>query len=543
VLGGSAYSVELALLSMVCGEPRDERQWLYAFRLCHRHFEIEIECITKSKMEMKKLTISFLSTLLFVVNINIAYSQSVFDLKGQRVILAPPVLTQKYNSETGVWDYRVGEKESVYTLDALQKMDFKDNYLYPDLISGDTVIITDVKHINQDKKKKEAVLLLMNHKGNDVVYHIPLHFSTTDYRAFRAYLSNEYYIRSWSGEVNWGVKEATIDDVDVVYYNVDSLRMMEHYLKEKDLWVVLKKNTKDEDILTSSKYYPYKFLRFEIKEHKYNSRIARRELQPKTLHAIFQASDGDIREYELAHRKELPGIIYTSEKEETISGIPNMFISEDEMRKRCENMAINKMNLIDSIMQEFKDKEVYLDDQLIPDRANRLSYSITDHEMKYGSWGDGYFTFQQVKVLPIINNRPHHALYAILLDSNSKEYALAISNSFFNYVLDGDLHKNKVQKQLKQDKEKRAAEELQRRKEYQEYERSLISKYGASNAKLIMQGKIQLGFTREMVRAAWGRPYDISTITNALGTVEMWMYGIGDSYVYFQNGKVIQIIE
>lgn len=61
MLGGSAYSVELALLSMVCGEPRDERRWLYAFRLCRCHFEIETECITKSKMEMKR----FITPVLF----------------------------------------------------------------------------------------------------------------------------------------------------------------------------------------------------------------------------------------------------------------------------------------------------------------------------------------------------------------------------------------------------------------------------------------------------------------------------------------------
>lgn len=69
MLGGSAYSVEPALLSMVCGEPRDERQWLYAFRLCHRHFEIEIECITKSKMKMKRFItpILFAFTLMFCI--------------------------------------------------------------------------------------------------------------------------------------------------------------------------------------------------------------------------------------------------------------------------------------------------------------------------------------------------------------------------------------------------------------------------------------------------------------------------------------------
>ena len=69
MLGGSAYSVEPALLSMVCGEPRDERQWLYAFRLCHRHFEIEIECITKSKMYMAIFILFLIIAAIVVISL------------------------------------------------------------------------------------------------------------------------------------------------------------------------------------------------------------------------------------------------------------------------------------------------------------------------------------------------------------------------------------------------------------------------------------------------------------------------------------------
>jgi hypothetical protein len=69
VLGGSAYSVELALLSMVCGEPRDERRWLYAFRLCRCHFEIETEYITKSKMYMAIFLLFLLIAAIVVISL------------------------------------------------------------------------------------------------------------------------------------------------------------------------------------------------------------------------------------------------------------------------------------------------------------------------------------------------------------------------------------------------------------------------------------------------------------------------------------------
>lgn len=514
-------------------------------------FEFEIECIIKIQNRMERLVtfyssalnsigiailgaIHFFFILLFLIlSANNVYAQSVFDLKGQRVIFAPPAYSLLDNSTI---------QESIYTSDVLYKMEFDDKYLYGEVVSGDTVTITDVRHINQGKKKKEALLIYMNHKGNNVVYYIPFYFKSDNKQSFRAYLYGDTPPRKFGGEINWNIRTATIDNVDVVYYNVDSINAMENYLRGKDFWPVLRKNTKEEWI--QQKDCPYKFLKFELKESKDNS-FYNREFTTKTLHAVFLEADGDIREYELMHRKELPGLNYLSSKEQTIGDIHDSFVSIEEMKERCEKVTVNKRIFTDSIIQTFKDKEVFLEDKLIPDKINRLSYNITDREMKYGRWGtgDGYFVFRGIKVLPILNNKPYHALYAVISDSNDKEYALAISTSFFDYVLDGDLHRHKVQLKIKEEEKRRLIERKRKLNKQKEYKQILINKYGENNADFIMQGRIQMGFTKEMVRAAWGRPYDISTITNALGTVEMWMYGIGDSYVYFQNGKVTQIIE
>lgn len=53
---------------------------------------------------------------------------------------------------------------------------------------------------------------------------------------------------------------------------------------------------------------------------------------------------------------------------------------------------------------------------------------------------------------------------------------------------------------------------------------------------VIGSGKINIGMTKEQVRAAWGRPYKVNQTINANGTSEQWvMRESGGSYVYFEG--------
>lgn len=68
----------------------------------------------------------------------------------------------------------------------------------------------------------------------------------------------------------------------------------------------------------------------------------------------------------------------------------------------------------------------------------------------------------------------------------------------------------------------------------------LTRKYGASNANLILQGKIRIGMTQEMCIDAWGNPSDVNKTSGSFGVHEQWVYGVG-SYVYFENGIITTI--
>jgi hypothetical protein len=68
----------------------------------------------------------------------------------------------------------------------------------------------------------------------------------------------------------------------------------------------------------------------------------------------------------------------------------------------------------------------------------------------------------------------------------------------------------------------------------------LTRKYGASNAEIILQGKIRIGMTKNMCRDSWGEPDDINKTITSYGTNEQWVYGY--SYVYFdENGQITAI--
>ena len=57
---------------------------------------------------------------------------------------------------------------------------------------------------------------------------------------------------------------------------------------------------------------------------------------------------------------------------------------------------------------------------------------------------------------------------------------------------------------------------------------------------MILEGQVQIGFTKEMCIEAWGKPYDINRIITINGIFEQWVYGVG-TYLYFDNNILTAI--
>ncbi|MBO2523251.1 MAG: hypothetical protein CW336_05245 [Bacteroidetes bacterium] len=72
--------------------------------------------------------------------------------------------------------------------------------------------------------------------------------------------------------------------------------------------------------------------------------------------------------------------------------------------------------------------------------------------------------------------------------------------------------------------------------------KQIIAKYGQHNGQLILNKKVELGFTKEMCIESWGKPYDINTTRGLWGVSEQWCYSDG-RYLYFENEILTSVQE
>lgn len=71
-------------------------------------------------------------------------------------------------------------------------------------------------------------------------------------------------------------------------------------------------------------------------------------------------------------------------------------------------------------------------------------------------------------------------------------------------------------------------------------EAELAALYGAEYASLIVAKRVQIGMTKDMCKAAWGKPYHVYLTTTANGVQEQWQYSM-TAYLYFENGMLTVI--
>lgn len=88
--------------------------------------------------------------------------------------------------------------------------------------------------------------------------------------------------------------------------------------------------------------------------------------------------------------------------------------------------------------------------------------------------------------------------------------------------------------------EKQAEIKLNEEKEKKRHELDIKKKYGSYYGKLILQNKVSIGMSKEMVKESWGIPEDINRTITENCTYEQWDYGNGN-YLYFENGKLTAI--
>lgn len=107
------------------------------------------------------------------------------------------------------------------------------------------------------------------------------------------------------------------------------------------------------------------------------------------------------------------------------------------------------------------------------------------------------------------------------------------------------LEKDKLAKEARQaklEKQRLADEQAEKDRIIQKQKRKelLYKKYGQTNGKLISEGKVKIGMTKEMCIDAWGKPKSVNKSSGAWGVHEQWVYGL-KTYLYFEGNKLTSI--
>ena len=101
----------------------------------------------------------------------------------------------------------------------------------------------------------------------------------------------------------------------------------------------------------------------------------------------------------------------------------------------------------------------------------------------------------------------------------------------------------KKKKEADQAKAEEAQAKAQERKEREQQRiQALVDKYGQSNVNLARQGKVKIGWNKELCKEAWGEPRSVNKTTTAYGVHEQWVYSTS-RYLYFDNGVLTAIQE
>ena len=447
---------------------------------------------------MHKLIISIIFSYACLIS---AYSQNIFDLKGKSIIIPKTEEFKAYEK-----DYSAG----VYTDEVLDEYKFEEDFIYHPNILGERIDVQDVIRINSGKKK-EAILVIAKHNESRIVLYFPKQYKQTDKEllAERFYKTKESSI--WVNKTT-----ACLDSIFVYHYDaafLDSINCK--YLNQKIYYVG------KESCLAYTKYglqkiqyqFPYKFKGVSFEEE-------------RRLHSVLGFLKVPCIKLELGNKEYRITIKMDSNDEEfesydlTFQEFLEYFEPEEEFINNSKKQY--DLQIINNLKLKFEGKEIYL--------------KPNNHYIH-----KGYYLFKEIAPSYSNDDGIYYKYFAQLEDMSSHDiYEYPITNDLEEYVIFAEEQRKVEEEEARIQAQKEAEFQAMLEKEEREHKASLIRKYGKKNALLILDNKVQIGFTKQMCIEAWGEPYDINRTITSWGVHEQWVYGI-DSYLYFEDNILTAI--
>lgn len=448
---------------------------------------------------MHKLIISIIFSYVFLFS---AYSQNIFDLKGKSIIIPKTEEFKAYEKE-----YSSG----VYTDKVLDEYKFVEDFIYHPNILGERIDVQDVIRINSGKKK-EAILVIAKHNGSRIVLYFPKQYKQTDKEllAERFYKTKESSI--WVNKTT-----ACLDSIFVYHYDAAYLDSINSKYLNQEIFYVGKEGS-----LAYTKYgwkkiryqFPYKFKGISFEEERRCYSGSRYLKVPCILLELGN------QEYRITIKMDSNNERF-ERYDLTFQEFLDYFEPEEEFLNNSKNQY--DLQIINNLKLKLEGKEIYL--------------KPNNHHIH-----EGYYLFKEIAPSYSNDDGIYYKYFAQLEDLRSHDiYEYPIESDLEEYVIFAEEQRKVEEEEARIQAQKEAEFQAMLEKEEREHKTSLIKKYGKKNALLILDNKVQIGFTKQMCIEAWGEPYDINRTITSWGVHEQWVYGL-DCYLYFE-GNILTAIQ
>lgn len=227
------------------------------------------------------------------------------------------------------------------------------------------------------------------------------------------------------------------------------------------------------------------------------------------------------------------------------------FTKQKEMFEGKTFVALIKGNQWQNNMPNFKDlttnKEIKLENgskwkcevtlmqrNKVEPEDNKPNYLIPE------GW-EIYYVFKNDKnqTVAIDNQWTDSIVPHVGISGNGGDYTFMIEKVFIERENEKKLRQAELL--AKQKREEQIIKERQKL-DKEKHLKNCIDKFGSHFGNLIAQGKVTLGMTKKMCKAAWGEPFDKFKTTTSSYVSESWYYSWKRS-LHFENGTLTRIEE
>lgn len=477
---------------------------------------------------MKKIV-----SLLILVNVFITAecidfgNKYFFDIQG---LIGKRIIIPTYNGGDNVLRFAY----NLSTLDS-KKFTYKNYYSSP--ILGEPIKILDYKILDEGKKK-EALCIVVEHNNEKCVLRFPTNPKEEEYEDCKVH-DLFYYVGPGTSN--------SYKDIDLNYILADDMEQYLNSHKDSICYIMAS------DAKVKGKKHIFKNFSFLKTDKEIYSFDQRKQVVMLFggyggNNILFKKKNGHYLDdfyAVLTHDSDvyikIKGNGGKNENDNTIdiASLSKILLSEVQYKETfADNFGRDKIMEINDTLVGRNFYLHYADDNRDYKIFGKSHNSNYWSEKSLYSISRKYYDMLSLKQLKTIEfGEDKYYFYAIGVEENTKDtIAISLKDNLLALLSDGFSHKEEVSKEESQ----RALIEAKVAREEKEYERKLIKRYGASNAALILDGRVKVGFTKEMCEEAWGIPDDINTTITQNRRWEQWVYGIG-CYLYFEGNRLVVI--